>query len=334
MSAAAVPCGVRIAGTGSSVPPAELTNKDLEKILDTSDEWIHQRTGISSRRISDPTREGTYTLARDAVARAIEASGFAPTEIELLICATCTAEMTCPSTACRIAGALGASKAGAFDLTAACSGFVYAMNVADSLIRSGRFRTIAVVGSDAMSTMVDYTDRSVSILFGDAAGAAVLVADPDPRRGCIHQTLCADGSDWHTLYMPRRTQEIAPGDESNPIRLGYLRMHGREVFRFAVSKFREVIEDALRSTGLTPDDVSQFICHQSNRRIIEAAIEKIGLPRDKVYINIDRFGNSSAGSVGLCLDQLWRAGKIPQGQPMILVAFGGGLTWASSVWNV
>lgn len=334
MSAAPAPCGVRIAGTGSAVPPAELTNADLEKILNTSDEWILQRTGISARRISDPTREGTFTLARDAVARAIEASGFAAKDLDLIICATCTGEMTCPSTACRIAGELGAKNAGAFDVTAACSGFVYAMNVADSMIRSGRFRRLAVVGADAMSTMVDYTERSVSILFGDAAGAAVLEADPDPRRGCIHQVLGADGADWHNLYMPRRMHEVPLNDVHNPIRLGFLRMHGREVFRFAVTKFREVIEDAMKHTGLTPADVSQFICHQSNRRIIESAIEKIGLPREKVHINIDRFGNSSAGSVGLCLDQLWRAGKIPQGQPMMLFAFGGGLTWASSVWNV
>ncbi|MBM4112623.1 MAG: ketoacyl-ACP synthase III [Phycisphaerae bacterium] len=334
MTHASAPRGVRLLGTGSAVPPAELTNKDLEKILDTTDEWIHQRTGITARRICDPGREGTYTLARDAVSRALEASKRRAEDLDLVICATCTAEMTCPSTACRITGALGATRAGAFDLTAACSGFVYAMNVADTLIRSGRFQRIGVVGADAMSTMVDYTDRSVSILFGDAAGAAILEADPDPSRGCIHQTLSADGSDWRTLYMPRRCQEIPPGEESNPIRLGYLRMHGREVFRFAVTKFREVIEEALSATKLTPDDVSQFICHQSNRRIIETAIEKIGLPRDKVHVNIDRYGNSSAGSVGLCLDELWRAGKIPQGRPMILVAFGGGLTWASSVWNV
>lgn len=334
MTRLSAPCGVRLAGTGSAVPPAELTNKDLERILDTTDEWIVQRTGITARRISDPSREGTYTLARDAVARALESSGTKAADLDLIICATCTGEMTCPSTSCRISGELGAKRAGAFDITAACSGFVYAMNVADSLIRSGRYQRLAVVGADAMSTMVDYTDRSVSILFGDAAGAAVLEADPDPLRGCIHQTLGADGSDWRTLYMPRRLQEIPASDQQNPIRLGYLRMQGREVFRFAVTKFREVIEEALRATRLTPADVSQFICHQSNRRIIESAVEKIGLPHEKVYVNIDRFGNSSAGSVGLCLDQLWRAGKIPQGQPMIMVAFGGGLTWASSVWNV
>ncbi|MBX3355737.1 MAG: ketoacyl-ACP synthase III [Phycisphaeraceae bacterium] len=328
------PIGVRLVATGSAVPSTELTNRDLEKILDTSDEWIFQRTGISSRRISDPTKEGTFTLARDAVRKALDAAQWDPASLDLLICASCTQEMTCPSISCRIAGEVGATGTGAFDLVAACSGFVYAINVADSLIRSGRYRRVGVVGCDAMSTVVDYTDRSVSILFGDAAGAAMLEADPDPGRGCIHQTLGADGSDWRQLYMPRRMQEVPPGEEDNPIRLGYLRMHGREVFKFAVNKFREIIEDALRSTSLTPSEVSQFICHQSNRRIIDASIEKLSLPPEKVHVNIDRYGNSSAGSVGLCLDELWRAGKIPQGQPMVLVAFGGGLTWASSVWKV
>lgn len=336
MASASAPalCGVRLVSTGSAVPEAELTNQDLEKILDTSHEWILQRTGITARRICDPARQGTFTLARDAMKRALDAASWDPASIDLLICASCTQEMTCPSIACRIAGELGATNAGAFDLVAACSGFVYAINVADTLIRSGRYRRIGVVGADAMSTAVDYTDRAVSILFGDAAGAAMLEADPDTTRGCIHQTLGSDGTDWKQLYMPRRQQEVPLGEEDNPIRLGYLRMHGKEVFRFAVTKFREVIEHALRSTNLTPADLSQIICHQSNRRIIDTAIEKLHLPPEKVHVNIDRYGNSSAGSVGLCLDELWRAGKIPAGQPMLLVAFGGGLTWASSVWNV
>lgn len=334
MIAGSAPCGVRLVSTGSAVPAAVLSNHDLEKILDTSDEWIHQRTGITQRRICDPNVEGTYTLARDAIKLALDRARWSANDLDLLIVATCTSEMTCPSVSCRIAGALGATRAGAFDLTAACSGFVYALNVADSLIRSGRYRRVGVVGADAMSTAVDYTDRAVSILFGDAAGAAMLEADPDPGRGCIHQTLCCDGSDWRTLYMPRRAQEVPAGEELNPIRLGYLRMHGKEVFRFAVTKFREVIEEALRATNLRPEDVSQFVCHQSNRRIIEAAMDKLKLPPEKVHVNIDRYGNSSAGSVGLCLDEVWTAGKVPAGKPLVLVAFGGGLTWASSVWMV
>lgn len=326
--------GVRMVGTGSAVPARILSNADLERIMDTTTEWIEQRTGIKERRIVDPKQEGTYTLSRDALARALEASGMRGSDLDLVIVASCTQEMTCPSVACRIASDVGAVPAGAFDVVAACCGFVYALNLADTLVRSGRHRAVGVVGCDAMTTVVDYDDRSVSILFGDAAGAAILVADDDPRRGCVHQTLHADGSSWQSLYMPRRAHDVPAADADNPIKLGCLRMNGREVFRFAVNKFREVIEEALAATNLSPADVSQFICHQSNIRIIDAAIEKIGLPRDKVHINIDRFGNSSAGSVGLCLDQLWRAGKITKGEPMVIVAFGGGLTWASSVWNV
>lgn len=328
------PRGVRIVGTGSKVPDQVLTNADLERMLDTSSEWIVQRTGIHERRVVDPATEGTFTLARDALATALRNSEVQANELDLVIVATCTGEMPCPSVSCRVAAAIGAIPAAAFDLVAACSGFVYAMNVADSLIRAGRFRTVGVVGCDAMSTVVDYEDRAVSILFGDAGGAAILRADDDPNRGCIHQSMHADGSNWETLYMPRRRCDIPLHDVDNAIRLGCLRMNGREVFRFAVTKFREVIEEALQSSGLTPDDVSQFICHQSNIRIIDAAIERIGLPREKVHVNIDRFGNSSAGSVGLCLDQLWQAGRLPVGEPMVMVAFGGGLTWASSVWRV
>lgn len=326
--------GVRIVGTGSAVPERRLTNDDLSRMVDTSDEWIVQRTGIRERRVSDPSKEGTFTLNRDALKNALDASGMKGSDLDLIIVGTCTQEMSCPSVACRVAGEVGALGAGAFDVVAACSGFVYSMNLADSLIRSGRFKRIGVCGGDAMSTVIDYQERSVSILFGDAAGAAILVADENPDRGCIHQQLGSDGRDWTGLYMPRRPQEVPEADLNNPIRLGCLRMNGREVFKFAVNRFRQVIEDALAATNLTPADLSQVICHQSNIRIIESAMEKIGLPPEKVYVNIDRFGNSSAGSVGLCLDQLWRAGKVPAGQPMMLVAFGGGMTWASGVWNV
>jgi len=303
-------------------------------MVDTNDEWIVQRTGIRGRRICDPSREGTFTLNRDALKNALDSAGMQGKDLDLIIVGTCTQEMNCPSVACRVAGEVGAVGAGAFDVVAACSGFVYSMNIADSLIRSGRFKRIGVCGGDAMSSVIDYQERSVSILFGDAAGAAVLVADENPQRGCIHQQLGSDGRDWSGLYLPRRAQEVPEADRDNPIRLGCLRMNGREVFKFAVSRFRQVIEESLTATGFTPNDLSQIICHQSNIRIIESAREKLGLPPEKVYINIDKFGNSSAGSVGLCLDQLWRDGKIPVGKPMMMVAFGGGMTWASGVWNV
>ena len=326
-------CGVRILGTGSAVPERRLTNADFARMMDTSDEWIKQRTGISERRVLDLRTEGCSTLAQRALERALGGAGIKATELDFVIVATVTMEMTCPSVACRIAGAIGATNAAAFDLGAACSGFVYALNTAEAMIRAGRARTIAVLGAEAMSSIIDYTDRSVSILFGDAAGCAIIQAVPDSTKGCIYQHMGADGSGWHALYIPRRQSDVPAEDADNPIRLGSLRMNGKEVFRFAVTKFKEVIEDAFKKTNLTPADVSQVICHQSNIRIIDSAREKLNIDPSKIYVNIDRYGNSSAGSVPLCLDELWRDGKITPGKPFMMVAFGGGLTWASSVWN-
>jgi len=333
--AAETPCGVRLAGCGSAVPDKRLTNDDLSAILDTSDEWIRQRTGIVERRVLDPDKdEGQFSLATDALRKALDNAGMVGSDLDLIIHASVTSEMSCPSNACRIAAAVDAQPAGAFDVIAACSGFVYAINIADSLVRSGRFGSIGVIGCDAMSTAVDYDDRSVAILFGDAAGAAILKRDSDPGRGCIHQVLEADGRTWPSLFIPNKQRDVPQDIVDVGARMGTLRMDGREVYKFAVTKFREVIKESLDAAGLTVDDVAQFVCHQSNIRIIQSAKEKLGLPDEKVYINIDRYGNSSAGSVGLCLDQLWQSGKITEGDIIVMVAFGGGMTWASSVWKV
>jgi 3-oxoacyl-[acyl-carrier-protein] synthase-3 len=326
--------GVRIAGVGSAVPSRVLSNFDLERMMDTSDAWIRQRTGVVERRIVDPKREGTFTLSREALRRALEDAGMKPADLDLIVVGTVTAEMTCPSVAARVSESLGAAPAQAFDLVAACCGYVYSINLADTLLRSGRYGAVGIVGCDTMSTVLDYGERSVSILFGDAAGAAVLVTDSDPSRGCIYQSNQADGAMWRSLYMPNRPQEIPEHDRGNRIRLGCLRMNGREIFKFAVTKFQEVIGGALEATGLTVDDISQFVCHQSNVRIIASAKEKLGLPAEKVHINIDRYGNCSAGSVGLVLDELWREGRIRPGEHVLLCAFGGGLTWSTSIWRI
>ena len=329
------PCGVRIAGVGSAVPDKRLTNADLASMVDTSDEWIVQRTGIKERRIIDrDAGESQCWLATQSLRRALDDASMDAKDLDLIIHASVSSEMTCPSNACRVADNLDAGTTGAFDLIAACCGYVYSMNVADSLIRSGRHQAIGVIGCDAMSTLIDYTDRGVSILFGDAAGAAVLTRDEDPNRGCVYQVMEGDGRGWPSLFIPRNERDVPSGVSAPPTQLGCLRMDGREVYKFAVNKFREVIEDALSATGLSVDDVAQFVCHQSNMRIIESAKAKIGLPDEKVYVNIDRYGNSSSGSVGLCVDQLWKAGKINSGDTIIMVAFGGGMTWSSSVWNV
>ena len=327
--------GVRIVGTGSALPERIMTNQDFEKILDTSDEWIQQRTGIKQRHISDQSKgEGTFFLSKMALASAVESSGIDPTEIDLVICASVTQEMSCPSSACIAAHHVGATNAAAFDLGAACSGYLYGLNLADSLIRQGRHRTIAVIGCDAMSTILDYEERGVSILFGDVGGAVILQRDEDPSRGCQYQSMGADATSWQSLYIPTREVDIPENDRDNPIKLGKLRMNGREVFKFAVKKFLEVIEDAIEQSGVSIDDISQLVCHQSNLRIIESARERLGLEKDRVYVNIDRVGNSSAGSIALCLDELHKSGRIKEGETVLFVAFGGGMTWASSVWKV
>jgi 3-oxoacyl-[acyl-carrier-protein] synthase-3 len=243
--------------------------------------------------------------------------------------------MRCPSNACRILEAIEGQPAGAFELNAACCGYVYALNIAESLIRSGRHRAIGVIGCDVLSPFIDYTERTVSILFGDTAGASVLVRDDDhPERGCIYQKVESDGHGWESLYMPKKESDVPAKAPETDVRLGHLRMAGREVYKFAVKKFQYLIEDALEQTGLQVDDIAQFICHQSNIRIIESAKQKIGLPDDKVYINIDRYGNSSAGSVAICLDEVTRSGLIKSGDKVVIVAFGAGMTWSSSVWQM
>ncbi len=324
--------GVRIAGTGRAVPAQVLTNKDLEKLVDTSDEWIVQRTGIRARHRAEE-HETVFSLGRDALLKALERAGIAADTLDMIIVASVSGEMLCPSTAARISEAVGAREAAVFDLAAACSGFLYGMNLADTMIRCGRAERIAVIGVEVLTRLVDWNDRTVSIIFGDGAGAAVFVADADATRGCIHQTMHGDGRLWRTLYHPKCDRDVPPGDEANPIRLGHLRMHGREIYKFAVTRFQEAIQDALERTGLAVGDVQHYICHQSNQRIIESAVEKLGLPADRVYVNIDRYGNTSAASIPICLDELFEAGRIESGKPIVLVAFGAGVTWASCVWN-
>lgn len=326
------PCGVRILGSGSAVPNNILGNEELAERFDVDVEWIEQRTGIIERRYCSD-EEGTFELQTAALQAALENAGVKGSDLSLIICASVTSEMTCPSNACRVAHEVNAAPAGAFDIVAACSGFVYAMNLADSLIKSGTQHTVAVVGCDAMSKLTDPLDRGTSILFGDAAGAVILQKCDDPEIGCFYQTMSADGECWPALYIPSSEAEIVEGDTATTS-MGNLRMKGKEVYKFAVTKFQALAETLLKDTGLKPEDVSQFICHQSNMRIIESAQSKLGLPDEKVYKNISHFGNSSAGAAALCFDQLWHEGKINHGDTIVLLAFGGGLTWASSAWRI
>jgi 3-oxoacyl-[acyl-carrier-protein] synthase-3 len=325
---------VVIAGTGSALPSRVLSNNDLATIIETNDEWIVQRTGIRERRICDWSKgESNLTLCTEALRRALDSAGMDARELDLIICGTITQDLRCPSTACMVAQALGAGHAGAWDLAAACSGFVFGVNAAHDMIRMGSHKAIGVIGADTISSIIDYTNRGVCILFGDAAGAAVLRATDDTSKGILAQVTKADGSGWRDLYIPATMRDIADGADLSTFKSGCLQMNGREVFRFAVGTFSELIDETLQKAGLKADDIDVFVCHQSNLRILDAARERFGIPAEKLYTNIDRVGNTSAGSVPVCLDELWKAGKIQRGQLVLMVAFGAGLTWGSCLWQ-
>lgn len=329
--------GVRIAGSGSCIPETRLTNHELATVMETSDEWIRQRTGISERRVIDAAKgECTSALCIEALRRALADASIQPSELDLIIVATVTGEMTCPSTACRVAGAIGAGHAPGFDVAAACSGFVFSLNTAHEMIRGGSYRTVAVIGCDVLSPLVNYSDagRGTAILFGDAAGAVILRATDDRGLGIVAQVMHADGTRWQDLYLPNAQRDIPTGADHALVRPRCLQMNGREVYKFAVTTFCDLIDETLTKAGITADQVDHYVCHQSNARILESARERFGIPHSKMYVNIDRIGNTSAGSVPLCFDELRQQGRIKDGDVAMLVAFGGGLTWASSLWQL
>lgn len=326
--------GATITGTGMSLPSRQMTNADLEKLVETNDEWITQRTGIKTRYISEPGQSSS-DMAAEAVKQALAAAGIQPGDLDLLICATMTEEMICPATACQIVAKIGAVPCGSFDVNAACSGFVIALNLAASMIRSGGYRHIAVVGAEQLSRIINWKDRNTCVLFGDAAGAAIVSRTDNPDQGCLYQSMNSDATHWADLYVPRTQQQIPAGaNAAFNGELDKLQMNGREVFKFAVNTFQKMLEDAIAACRLTADQIKVIIAHQSNMRILTAAREKLGLTEDKLYINLDRFGNTSAASVALCLHELKTAGRIKAGDTVIFAGLGGGLTWASSVWKL
>lgn len=329
--------GVRIAGTGSYLPERVLHNTDLEKLMDTSDAWIVQRTGIRERRVVDKAKgESVKHLAAAALKAALTDAGLSPSDLDLIILATMTPEMECPATACMVSHLIGAGNAGAFDLNAACSGFVFGLNMAHDLIRGGAYRTIGVVGADTLSKLMDYSNagRSTAIIFGDGAGAAIIRATDDLTKGILAQTMRADGEGWKDIYVPHTDFDFPNGTAPDSSKCGYVQMNGSSVFKFAVGTFPDLIQETLDKAGVKASDVDMFVCHQSNQRILHAARERFGLPEDKLYINIDRFGNTVGASVPLCLDELRKSGRIKDGHLVMFVAFGGGLTWGSSLWRI
>ncbi|HVU62333.1 MAG TPA: beta-ketoacyl-ACP synthase III [Phycisphaerales bacterium] len=338
--------GVTIVGTGSALPEGVIDNATLEKLMDTSDEWIVQRTGIRTRHKIDRARgESTHTLAAAALRSALEAAKLSATDLDLVVCATMTPDMSCPPAACLVINRIGASRAGGFDLSGACSGYVYALNVAHDLMKGGNYKTVAVIGADCLTPFMDYSNagRSTAILFGDGAGAAILKATDDPRQGVLAQTIHAEGKGWKEIYIPSCPQDFPQGVEVDNSKLGRVQMNGAGVFKFAVGTFPGVIQETLDKAGVSAAEVDMYVCHQSNARILQAARERFGLPEDKLYVNIDRVGNTLAASVPLVLDDCVRNGRLKLGtaggngelgQKVLFVAFGGGLTWGSSLWQL
>jgi 3-oxoacyl-[acyl-carrier-protein] synthase-3 len=318
-----------ILGTGHYVPTAVLTNADLEKRVDTSDEWIRSRTGIRERRIA-AADEHVSDMATLAGAKALKAAGIAATDVDAIVVATLTPDYPWPASACIVQQKLGAPQAFAFDISAACSGFVYGLCVAQGMIAGGTAKHVLVIGAEKLSSVVDWQDRNTCVLFGDGASAAVV--GPATGQGKIlAMGLGANGSAVKMLYQPGGGTVCPASKESVEARKHFLAMEGKEVFKFAVKVMGEAAEHVIKKAGLTPADISLFIPHQANLRIMEATAKRLDFPMEKVFVNIDKYGNTSAASVGIALDEAQASGRLKRGDKAVLVAFGAGLTWASVV---
>lgn len=316
----------RIAGTGSYLPDKVLTNAELSTFVDTSDEWIASRTGIRQRHVA---AEGQTTgdLAYHAAVRAMEAAGVDASELDLIVLGTTTPDIVFPSTACLLQHRLGANGCAAFDVNAACSGFVYALSIAEKFIVSGAARTALVVGAETLTRMVDWTDRTTSVLFGDGAGAVVLKADDE--TGILSTHLHADGGKKELLWNP---VGVSTGFKEHEKNAGVrIIMAGSDVFKYAVKALDSVVEETLAASGYDRHDIDWLIPHQANLRIIEATARRLDMPMDRVVVTVDRHGNTSAGSVPLALDEAVRSGRVQRGQLVLLEAFGGGVTWGSAL---
>jgi len=321
----------KIVGTGAYVPRTVLTNHDLQQKykVDTTDRWIVERTGIRERHIASKD-EATSDLAYKAAYAAIGAANVAPDEIDLIIVATATPDMFFPSTACIVQDKLKATRAAAFDLSAACSGFLYALSVGEQAIRSRTYKKVLVIGAEVMSRITDWTDRGTCILFGDAAGA-VLLAPSYASSGILSTHLHSDGSLWDLICVPGGGTAMPPSEKVITERLNTIKMKGNETFKVAVRCMEEVAKEALRANNLSLSEVDYLIPHQANMRIIKAVAERLNLPMEKIIVNLDRYGNTSAASIPLALDEAVRSGRIKKGEMILMLAFGSGLTWASAL---
>lgn len=329
-------CGVLLLGTGSSLPVRSVCNGDFPASLDTSDQWIRSRTGIAERRIA-AVHETTVSLGLAAARSALESAQLDPADLDMIICATVTPDMMVPSASCLLQAGLGCRPIPAFDVNAACTGFLYGLTIASQFIRTGSCRHILVVGAETLSRIADFSDRTTCVLFGDGAGAVVVGASEEPGRGEHWFRLYSDGrrGDYIRLNGTRLRQPASSSREPRPSdEFDFLRMKGREVFKFAVRTIIDFVGESLFECNLTPDDIDLVIPHQVNQRIIDAAFADLDFPTDKLMVNLDRYGNTSSASIPIALDEAVRTGRAAPGDRVMLIAFGGGLTWAGGVWTI
>ena len=319
----------RISGTGHSVPQGILTNADLEKIVDTTDEWITTRTGIRERHKAGKD-ESLSKFAAEAGRQALEMAGLKAEDLDLIILATVTMDQPIPATSCFVQEMLGAKKAAAFDMQAGCSGFVYALGVADQFIRTGTYGNVLVIGGEILTKFVDWTDRATCVLFGDGCGAVLLTAS-EGDRGVLSTSLHADGAMADFITLPGGGSKIPVSHEMIDANLHTIKMKGNETFKIAVRSIESACRDAIAKAGLEPADVRWFVPHQANTRIINAVADRLGWPPEEIYLNIDRIGNTSAGSIPIALDEMVRAGKVSENDVLLFAAFGAGLTWGSAL---
>ena len=317
-----------ISGTGHALPAGVITNDDLEKLVETSDEWITARTGISQRHKAGDD-EPTSVLATRAARKALDRAGVEPADLDLIICATVCPDMALPSTAVLIQSQLGAKQAAAFDLVAACSGFLYALTTASQFIATGMYQTVLVIGVEELTRYVDYTDRSTCVIFGDGAGAAVVTRSPDDKRGLLAARIQSDGDFAECLYIPGGGTRIPASHESVDGGQHFIKMKGNELFKVAIRSMEDLSRKVLDEVKMTANDLDLLVPHQANQRITDAVAERLGIPSEKVYSNIAHIGNTSAASIPICLDELVEAGRLKPGMTMMMTSFGAGVTWGS-----
>jgi 3-oxoacyl-[acyl-carrier-protein] synthase-3 len=319
----------RIIATGSYTPPKVLTNFDLEKMVETTDEWIISRSGIRERRIVEKN-VSTSDLGTQAALRALDAAGLSPMDLDFIITGTNSPDMFFPCTGCFIQAKIGAKKAAAFDVSAGCTSFIHTLSLADKFIKEDPSRKVMVLGAEIMSKVTDWNDRATCVLFGDGAGAVILVGE-EGERGVLSTHLHSDGSLWELLYMPGGGSANPSSHETVDKRMHFIKMAGNQLFKVAVRALADVSQEALKHNGLTSADIDLMIPHQANTRIIEAAAKIINFPMEKVFLNIDKYGNSSSATIPIAMDEARREGKLKPGDLMLLCSFGTGVTWGAAV---